>query len=108
MANSKHTHLRHNFLDEYFRYKNYTFDQLLKAINEYIAGYCSGEGVEERALREDTTLSRDPIKGFGAPLPEKIRNYKYSDTKFTITQKPLFKQEQCIIDTAPAFINSFR
>lgn len=107
MANSKHAHLRYNFLDECFRNRNYTFNQLLRVINERIASYYPGEGVEERTLREDIALFRDPVEGFGAPLPEKIRNYRYSDTEFTIAQRSLLKQEQYIIDSAQHLLTRF-
>ncbi len=37
MANSKHAHIRYNFLDYCFRYKSFTFNELLSFLNEKIA-----------------------------------------------------------------------
>ncbi|MEO9501906.1 helix-turn-helix transcriptional regulator [Nonlabens ulvanivorans] len=107
MANSKHAHLRYNLIDRYLQNKNYTFDQLLEKLNEEIADVYPGEGISVRTLREDLKVFRDKEKGFGAPLPEKIRNLCYSDRKFSIATKPLLEYEQYLIDAAYQLLDRF-
>ena len=108
MANSKHAHLRYNFLDYCFRNKSYSFNEIHKALNDKIAEYYPGEGVEVRTLREDLKLFRDKKSGFGAPLPENIRIYKYSDPKFSIAEIPLLEQEQYLIETAQHLLERYQ
>lgn len=86
MANSKHAHLRYNILDYCFRNKSYGFEELLKILNEGITELYPGEEISERTLREDIKVFRDKKDGFGAPLKEGMRTYKYSDTNFSIAQ----------------------
>lgn len=107
MANSKHAHLRYNFLDYCFRTKSYKFDELLKALNEKITDYYPGEGVAERTLREDIKVFRDKENGFGAPLPDKIRILQYSDPKFSIAQSPLLPYESYLIEGAQQLLERF-
>lgn len=107
MANSKHAHLRYNFLDYCFRTKSYKFDELLKALNEKIADYYPGEGVAERTLREDIKVFRDKENGFGAPLPDKIRILQYSDPKFSIAQSQLLPYESYLIEGAQQLLERF-
>jgi predicted DNA-binding transcriptional regulator YafY len=107
MANSKHAHLRYNLIDRYLQNKNYTFDQLLEKLNEDIADVYPGEGISVRTLREDLKVFRDKENGFGAPLPDKIRNLCYSDRKFSIATKPLLEYEQYLIDAAYQLLDRF-
>jgi predicted DNA-binding transcriptional regulator YafY len=107
MANSKHAHLRYNILDYCFRNKSYGFDELLRIMNEGITELYPGEEISERTLREDIKVFRDKKDGFGAPLPEGMRTYKYSDTSFTIAQRPLQKYEQYLIEAAQQLLSRF-
>lgn len=107
MSNSKHAHIRYNFLDYCFRTKAYSFDELLKALNEKIAEIYPGEGVETRTLREDLKLFRDKVNGFAAPLPENIRKYSYSNPKFSIAKRPLLENEQYLLDAAQQLLARF-
>ena len=108
MANSKHAHLRYNILDYCFRNKSLNFNEILAHVNEQIAEAYPGEGISTRTLREDIKLFRDPIKGFGAPLPEKIRTLKYTDTNFSIAQKPLLEEEQYLITAAQQLLERYQ
>ena len=107
MANSTHAHLRYNILDYCFRNKSYGFEELLRVLNEGIAEFYPGEGIAARTLREDLKVFRDKEKGFNAPLPEKIRLLKYSDTSFSIAQRPLLKYEQYLIDAVQQLLTRF-
>ncbi len=107
MANSIHAHLRYNILDYCFRNKSYTFDELFKVLNEGIAEFYPGEGVATRTLREDLKVFRDKENGFGAPLPEKIRILRYTDSTFSIAQRPLLEYEQYLIDAAQQLLTRF-
>ncbi|WP_339893765.1 WYL domain-containing protein [uncultured Algibacter sp.] len=107
MANSKHAHLRYNILDNCFRNKSYGFEELLRILNEGIAELYPGEEISERTLRDDIKVFRDKKEGFDAPLPEGIREYKYSDGNFTIAQRPLQKYEQYLIEAAQQLLSRF-
>ena len=107
MANSKHAHLRYNILDYCFRNKSYGFEELLRTLNEGISELYPGEEISERTLREDIKVFRDKVNGFDAPLPEGKRTYTYSDTNFTIAQRPLQKYEQYLVDAAQQLLSRF-
>lgn len=107
MANSKHAHLRYNILDLCFRIKSFTFKELLSFVNNKIAELYPGEGISERTLREDIKLFRDPVYGFGAPLVEMSRTYRYSEPNFSIAQKPLLSYEQYLIDASQQLLERF-
>ncbi|MGC1472380.1 MAG: WYL domain-containing protein [Psychroserpens sp.] len=107
MANSKHAHLRYNILDDCFRNKSYGFDELLRTLNEGIEELYPGESISRRTLSEDIKVFRDKKNGFGAPLPEGVRTYKYSDANFTIAQRPLKKYEQYLIEAAQQLLSRF-
>ena len=107
MANSTHAHLRYNILDHCFRNKSYGFEELLNVINEGIDELFPGEEISERTLREDIKVFRDKKDGFGAPLKEGMRTYKYSDTNFSIAQRPLQKYEQYLIEAAQQLLSRF-
>jgi predicted DNA-binding transcriptional regulator YafY len=107
MAFSKHAHLRYNILDYCFRQKSYTFEELLKFVNESISESYPGEGISERTLRQDIKIFRDKINGFGAPLPEKIRILRYSNINFSIAQRSLLKDEQYLIEASQQLLTRF-
>ena len=107
MANSKHAHVRYNILDNCFRNKVFTFKELLEYVNIKIADLYPGEGISERTLRDDIKLFKDPIKGFGAPLEEMSRTYKYSDANFSIASKPLLPYENYLIDASQQLLQRF-
>lgn len=107
MANSRHAHLRYNILDYCFRNKAFTFEQLLKYLNDRIADIYPGEGIAERSLRADLKVFRDKENGFGAPLPKHIQVHRYSDPNFSIAQRPLLKYEQYLIDTSQQLLERF-
>ena len=107
MAHSKHAHLRYNILDYCFRKKNLTFSQLLEYVNEKIADHYPGEGINERTLRKDLKVFRDPIDGFNAPLPDNIRILKYDDPNFSIAMRPLLAHEQYLIDGSIQLLERF-
>ena len=107
MANSKHAHVRYNILDNCFRKKAFTFKELLEYVNLKIADIYPGEGISERTLREDIKLFKDPINGFGAPLEEMSRTYKYSDANFSIALKPLLPYEKELIDASQQLLQRF-
>ncbi|WP_299434589.1 WYL domain-containing protein [uncultured Aquimarina sp.] len=107
MANSKHAHLRYNILDYCFRNKSYGFEELLRTLNESISELYPSEEISERTLREDIKVFRDKENGFDAPLPEGQRTYTYSDTNFTIAQRPLQKYEQYLVEAAQQLLSRF-
>ncbi|MBT8245379.1 MAG: WYL domain-containing protein [Winogradskyella sp.] len=107
MANSTHAHLRYNILDHCFRNKSYGFEELLNVVNEGIEELYPGENISERTLREDIKVFRDKKDGFGAPLKEGMRIYKYSDTNFSIAQRPLQKYEHYLIEAAQQLLSRF-
>jgi predicted DNA-binding transcriptional regulator YafY len=107
MANSKHAHVRYNFLDYCFRNKSFTFNELLSFLNEKIAEIYPGEGISTRTLREDIKVFRDQKEGFGAPLPENIRILRYIEPNFSIAQKPLLPYEQELIDASQQLLERF-
>lgn len=107
MANSKHAYVRYNILDNCFRNKAFTFKELLEYVNLKIADVYPGEGISERTLREDIKLFKDPINGFGAPLEEMSRTYKYSDANFSIASKPLLPYENYLIDASQQLLQRF-
>ncbi|MBR9845301.1 MAG: WYL domain-containing protein [Algicola sp.] len=107
MANSTHAHLRYNILDHCFRNKAYSFEELLNVVNEGIEELYPGENISERTLREDIKVFRDKKDGFGAPLKEGLRVYKYSNTDFSIAQRPLQKYEQYLIEAAQQLLSRF-
>ncbi len=107
MANSKHAHLRYNIIDYCLRKKAFTFAQLLAYLNLKIAEAYPGEGISTRTLREDLKVFRDKKKGFGAPLPEKMRVLRYTDAQFSIAQKPLLGYEQYLLEAAHQLLERF-
>ncbi|MFB9056537.1 helix-turn-helix transcriptional regulator [Mariniflexile ostreae] len=107
MANSKHAHLRYNILDDCFRNKSYGFEELLKTLNEGVSELYPGEEISERTLRDDIKVFRDNVNGFGAPLPEGQRTYKYSDANFTIAKRPLQNYEQYLVEAAQQLLSRF-
>jgi hypothetical protein len=107
MANSKHAHVRYNILDYCFRNKSFTFNELLSFVNDKIAELYPGEGISIRTLRDDIKVFRDKKEGFGAPLPENIRILRYTNTDFSIAQKPLLEYEQYLIDAAQQLLERF-
>ena len=62
-------------------------------INDKISELFPEETISVKTLRNDLKLFRDPVNGFGAPLPEKLRIYQYSEPNFTIATKPLLPFE---------------
>ncbi|AEM70791.1 hypothetical protein Murru_1751 [Allomuricauda ruestringensis DSM 13258] len=106
MSNSKHAHLRYNILDECFRKRSYSFDELLDVVNNKLETLLN-ENISIRTLREDLKIFRDKKNGFGAPLPEKARILKYSDPNFSISNKPLLEYEQYLIDAAQQLLERF-
>ncbi len=107
MANSKHAHIRYNILDYCFRNRSFTFNEMLVYINDKIAEIYPGEGISVRTLRDDIKVFRDKKEGFGAPLPENIRILRYTNTDFSIAQKPLLEYEQYLIDAAQQLLGRF-
>lgn len=107
MANSKHAHLRYNLMDYCFRKKAFNFTELLVYLNNGIAKYYPGEGISQRTLREDLKIFRDPVQGFGAPLPEKLRILQYSDLSFSIAKKPLLPHEYDLIEASQQLLERF-
>jgi hypothetical protein len=82
MANSKLAHIRYNILDDCFRNKSFTFNELLSFVNEKIAERYPEEGIASRILRDAIKVLRDKKECFCAPLSENIRiiRYRYSAT----------------------------
>lgn len=107
MANSKHAHVRYNLIDYCLRYKAFSFTQLLEYINDKISELYPGETIAIRTLRDDIKLFRDPINGFGAPLPEKSRVLQYSEPSFTIATKPLLPFENYLIEASQQLLERF-
>lgn len=107
MANSTHAHLRYNILDACFRSRAYGFNELLEALNNGIGEIYPGEKIATRTLREDLKVFRDKKRGFGAPLPEKIRILRYTDANFSIAQRPLLEYEQYLINAAQQLLERF-
>ena len=107
MANSKHAHVRYNLIDYCLRHKAYSFTQLLEYINDKISELYPGETIATRTLRDDLKLFRDPVNGFGAPLPEKSRVLQYSEPNFTIATKPLLPFENYLIEASQQLLERF-
>jgi len=80
---------------------------MLSHLNNKIAELYPGEGISIRTLREDIKVFRDKKEGFGAPLPENIRILRYTNTDFSIAQKPLLDYEQELIGAAQQLLGRF-
>ena len=107
MANSKHAHLRYNILDYCFRYKALNSEQLLEYVNDKIIESYPGETISIRTLREDIKLFKDPVNGFGAPLPMGARILQYSDKNFSIASKPLLPFENYLIEASQQLLERY-
>jgi predicted DNA-binding transcriptional regulator YafY len=107
LANSKHAHVRYNLIDYCLKYKSFTFNQLLEYINDKISELYPGESIAARTLRDDIKLFRDPIHGFGAPLPKKSRVLQYSDSNFSIAKRPLLPFENYLIEASQQLLQRF-
>ena len=107
MANSKHAHVRYNLIDYCLSSKAFSFTQLLEYINDKISELFPGETISVKTLRNDLKLFRDPVNGFGAPLPEKLRIYQYSEPNFTIATKPLLPFENYLIEASEQLLERF-
>lgn len=107
MANSRHAHLRYNIMDNCFRSKQYSFEELLRFVNDGIEELYPGDSISTRTLREDLKVFRNKDNGFDAPLPENIRILKYTDPNFSIAQRPLLEFEQYLIDAAQQLLSRF-
>lgn len=105
--NSKHTHLRYNIMDYCFRKRAFTFDELRIYINDRLSDYYLGESISIKTLRDDLKLFRDPNKGFNAPLPNKARILRYSDSSFSIANRPLLEKEQETLEAAQLLLERF-
>lgn len=105
--NSKHAHLRYNIMDYCFRKRAFTFDELRIYINDRLSDYYPGEGISIKTLRDDLKLFRDPNKGFNAPLPDKARILRYSDSSFSIANRPLLEKEQETLEAAQLLLERF-
>lgn len=107
MANSKHSHIRYNILDYCFRNKSFTFDELHNYLNIKISEMYPGEGVSIRTLKNDINIFRSSQNGFDAPLPIGTRIYKYSNPKFSISERPLLNHEKYLISSARELLKRF-
>lgn len=105
MAYSKYALYRYNILDNIFRKKDYTFDQILEALNTALRDrYEGSEEIKTRTLRNDIKKFREE---FNAPLPENQRTYKYSDPNFTIADQPLTEEDRFYLDRAYDLLDRF-
>ena len=107
MANSKHAHVRYNLIDYCLKHKAFSFNQLLEYINNKISELYPGESIATRTLRDDIKLFRDPVNGFGAPLPEKTRILQYSEPNFSIAKKPLLPYENYLLEASQQLLERF-
>jgi predicted DNA-binding transcriptional regulator YafY len=107
LANSKHAHLRYNYIDYCLKHKAFTFKQLLEYINNKITELYPGESISIRTLRDDIKLFRDSVDGFGAPLAEGIRILQYSEPNFSIAKKPLLPYENYLLEASQQLLERF-
>jgi hypothetical protein len=107
MANSKHAHYRYNVLDYCFRKLALSKKDLLVHLNNRLEQTYDGERIELRQLDSDLNVFRRKKEGFNAPLPPKIRTYKYTNQDFSIAQRPLLEYEQYLIDATSRLLERF-
>jgi predicted DNA-binding transcriptional regulator YafY len=114
MAVNKHQIIRYNRLDRCFKNtgKEYSFNDLLEAVNEAILEYDStSSGVEIRSLRGDIRFMRSKA-GFNAPI-ETLRSssgfyyYRYSNKDFSINNSPLNETEAEQLKNAISILQRF-
>lgn len=107
MANSKHAHYRYNILDYCFRNLALSKKELLDFLNQKLDQAYDGEQIQLRQLDADLNLFRREIDGFKAPLPAKVRTYKYTNPDFSIAQRPLLEYEQYLVDATSKLLERF-
>lgn len=104
MTTYKLKYLRYNYLDYCFRKKSYSFKDLKNAVNDYLAQF--NESVSTRTLKDDLKVFRSKEQGFDAPLPS-ARIYQYSDSNFSIANRPLLSQENDTLEAAIQLLERF-
>ena len=114
MAVHKYALLRYRVLDKCFRnkWKRYTFDDLLDAVNEAILEENpKSNGIKIRQLREDIRFMKDHNIGFSAPIETfkvgKHFFYYYEDPKFSISNMPLKDAESAHLKAAIQVLQRF-
>jgi predicted DNA-binding transcriptional regulator YafY len=98
MANIKHKAVRYSILDSFFISKSYKIDELLTKLNEKLSKDFRDGQIGKEQLKRDISTFRTK---FNAPLEYNPSNktYKYSDSKFSISQMPYLKDEyQTIVE----------
>lgn len=107
MANSKHAHYRYNVLDFCFRNLALSKTDLLSFLNQKLEEQYDGEQIQLRQLDSDLDVFRRKKNGFSAPLPPNIRTYRYTNSNFSIAQRPLLEYEQYLIDATSKLFERF-
>lgn len=111
MFTTKHQIVRYNKLDACFQNsgREYSFEDLLEAVNEAILEYDSNSsGIENRTLRKDISFMRTVYK---API-EAIRGangfyYRYTEKYFSINKSPLNYTEAEQLKKAVSILQRF-
>jgi predicted DNA-binding transcriptional regulator YafY len=113
MATNKHAQIRYKVLDTCFRNtgRNYTFQDLLDACNDTLAGIdAKSNGISIRTLRDDISFIESEA-GWSADI-ERVRAgkksiYRYRDPNFSINNQPLNQTELTQINSALEIISRF-
>lgn len=106
MSLNKNALIRYRALDSCFQNRNrrYYFDDLLKAVNAALYEFNDdNSGINRRQLFDDIRYMESE-QGWAIPL-EKIRDgkkvyYRYSDTDFSISKKPITDDEKAHLESA--------
>lgn len=95
MATNKNAILRYNVLDKCLRNRgrNYSFDDLLEAVNDALAEEDSASsGIRTRQLRDDIKFMKSDA-GYAAPIATQSvgrqRYYHYEEPNFSINNSPI-------------------
>lgn len=113
MATNKHAQIRYKVLDSCFRNsgRNYTFDDLMDAINDTLAEIDpKSGGISVRTLREDIAFMESDA-GWSADIERvqagKKNYYRYRDPNFSINNQSLNKTELSQLNSAMELISRF-
>lgn len=113
MSKNKNALLRYNTLDKCFQNtgRKYYFDDLLDIVNEaLLEENPNTSGIQTRQLRDDIRFMKSE-SGYSAPIEAfregKKSYYRYSDSNFSITSRPLNSSEAEQLKNAISVLQRF-
>ncbi len=113
MPISRNAQLRLRILNSLFRRRGegYTMRQLIEEVSlqmDEFGARRTTDPISERQIREDIRILRaDPPNGYGAPITNTKKRYKYSDPHFSITESELTQTDKRAIAEAIMILRQF-